>query len=107
MIDLRSDTLTKPSQGMLQAMMQATVGDDVFAEDPTVNALQQKMATLFGTEDALFCPTGTMSNQIAIKVHTQPGDELLCDATAHIYNFEGGGISANAGVQAKLIHGAD
>lgn len=105
MIDLRSDTVTKPSKGMLDAMFNAEVGDDVFGEDPTVNALEEKVAKLFGKEAALFCPSGTMTNQIAIKIHTQPGDEVLCDATAHIYNYEGGGISFNSGAQAKLLQG--
>ncbi|MCW3102762.1 MAG: Threonine aldolase [Bacteroidetes bacterium] len=104
-VDLRSDTVTKPSKEMLEAMFNAEVGDDVFAEEPTVNALEEKTAKLFGKEAALFCPSGTMTNQIAIKVHTQPGDELLCDSTAHIYNYEGGGISFNSGVQAKLLPG--
>ena len=104
-IDLRSDTVTKPSKGMLDAMFNAQVGDDVFNEDPTVNALEEKAAKMFGMEAALFCPSGTMTNQIAIRVHTVPGDELICDTTAHIYNFEGGGISSNSGVQAKLIPG--
>ena len=105
MIDLRSDTVTKPTPGMLEAMFHAKVGDDVFNEDPTVTALEEKVAKLFGQEAGLFCPSGTMTNQIAIKVNTQPGDEVLCDASAHIYNFEGGGISFNSGVQAKLIQG--
>lgn len=105
MIDLRSDTVTKPTQGMLEAMFSAEVGDDVFGEDPTVIKLEEKAAKLFGQEAGLFCPSGTMTNQIAIKAHTQPGDELLCDVTAHIYNFEGGGISFNSGVQAKLLPG--
>ncbi|MES2139107.1 MAG: GntG family PLP-dependent aldolase [Bacteroidota bacterium] len=104
-IDLRSDTVTKPSKGMLDAMFNAEVGDDVFGEEPTVNALEEKAAKLFGKESALFCPSGTMTNQIAIKIHTQPGDEVLCDATAHIYNYEGGGISFNSGAQAKLLQG--
>lgn len=104
-IDLRSDTVTKPTKDMLTAMFNAPVGDDVFGEEPTVNALEEKVATLFGMEAALFCPSGTMTNQIAIKVHTQPGDEVLCDFTAHIYNYEGGGISFNSGAQAKLIMG--
>ncbi len=104
-IDLRSDTVTKPTKEMLEAMFNAEVGDDVFAEEPTVIALEQKAARLFGKEAALFCPSGTMTNQIAIKVHTNPGDEVLCDATAHIYNYEGGGIAFNSGVQAKLIQG--
>ena len=104
-IDLRSDTVTKPSKAMLEAIFSAEVGDDVFAEEPTVIALEEKAARLFGKEKALFCPSGTMTNQIAIKVHTQPGDEVLCDTTAHIYNYEGGGISFNSGAQAKLIQG--
>ncbi len=104
-IDLRSDTVTKPTAGMLEAMMMAPLGDDVFAEDPTVNALELFAANLFSKEAALFCPSGTMTNQIAIKVHTQPGDELLCDVNSHIYNYEGGGIAFNSGVQAKLIQG--
>lgn len=105
MIDLRSDTVTKPSAGMLSAMMQAEVGDDVFNEDPTVIKLETYTASLFGKEAALFCPSGTMTNQIAINVHTRPGDELICDINAHIYNYEGGGISANSGVLARLIQG--
>ena len=104
-IDLRSDTVTKPSKEMLQAMFSAPVGDDVFNEDPTVNELENYCANLFGKEAALFCPSGTMTNQIAINVHTQPGDELICDVNSHIYNYEGGGISFNSGVQAKLITG--
>lgn len=104
-IDLRSDTVTKPTKEMLNAMFSAEVGDDVFAEEPTVIALEEKTAKLFGKEAALFCPSGTMTNQIAIKVHTQPGDEVLCDTTAHIYNYEGGGIAFNSGVQAKLLPG--
>jgi threonine aldolase len=104
-IDLRSDTVTKPSTQMLEAMMSAPVGDDVFNEDPTVLALEDKAAALFNKEAALFCPSGTMTNQIAIKCHTQPGDELICDTNAHIYNYEGGGIAFNSSVQAKLITG--
>lgn len=104
-IDLRSDTVTKPSKEMLDAMFSAKVGDDVFNEDPTVNELENYAATLFGKESALFCPSGTMTNQIAIKVHTQPGEELICDVNSHIYNYEGGGISFNSGVQAKLVNG--
>lgn len=106
-IDLRSDTVTRPTRPMLDAMMAAPVGDDVFIEDPTVNALQEFAAAMFGKEAALFCPSGTMTNQIAIKVHTQPGDELLCDVNSHIYNYEGGGISFNSGVQAKLMAGQE
>ncbi len=104
-IDLRSDTVTKPTKAMMDAMMIAPVGDDVFNEDPTIIALEQKSAILFGKEAALFCPSGTMTNQIAIRCHTVPGDELLCDVNSHIYNYEGGGISSNSGVQAKLIQG--
>lgn len=104
-IDLRSDTVTKPTKAMLEAMFDAEVGDDVFNEEPTVIALEEKTARLFGKEAGLYCPSGTMTNQIAIKVHTQPGDELLCDATAHIYNYEGGGIALNSGVQARLLQG--
>jgi len=105
MIDLRSDTVTKPSKAMLEAMMSAPVGDDVFQEDPSILELENYAAKLFDKEAALFCPSGTMTNQIAIKAHTQPGDELLCDVNSHIYNYEGGGISFNSGVQAKLLSG--
>jgi threonine aldolase len=104
-IDLRSDTATRPTPGMLQAMMNAKVGDDVFGEDLSIIELQNKTAELFGMEAGLFCPSGTMTNQIAIKTHTQPGDELICDSNAHIYNYEGGGIAFNSGVQAKLLQG--
>lgn len=95
MIDLRSDTVTKPTKVMLEAMMRAEVGDDVFGEDPTVNILEERAAKMFDKEAGLYCPSGTMTNQIAIKVHTQPGDELICDVNSHIYNYEGGGISFN------------
>jgi len=105
MIDLRSDTVTRPTAAMLEAMMQAEVGDDVFGEDETVNLLQTKGAALFGREAALYCPTGTMSNQIAIKLHTQPGDEVICDELAHIYLYEGGGIAANSGASVRLLKG--
>ena len=105
MIDFRSDTVTKPSLAMLQAMMQAKVGDDVFSEDPTVNELEQKVAAMFGMESAIFCPSGTMTNQIAIKCHTQPGDEIICDKLSHIYQYEGGGIAFNSGCSVKLIDG--
>ncbi len=90
---------------MKEAMMNASLGDDVFAEDPSVIELQEYAANLFGKEAGLFCPSGTMTNQIAIKVHTQPGDEVICDVNSHIYNYEGGGISFNSGVQAKLLNG--
>ncbi|PNW77134.1 hypothetical protein CHLRE_10g423550v5 [Chlamydomonas reinhardtii] len=102
-IDLRSDTVTRPTPGMKAAMMDAEVGDDVWGDDPTVNELQAYAAQLFGKEAALFCPSGTMTNQIAIKVHTQPGDELICADNAHIYLYEGGGIAFNSGVQPKLL----
>ncbi len=104
-VDLRSDTLTKPTKKMLQAMMIAEVGDDVFGEDPTINALQDKMASMFGMEAALFVPSGTMANQIAIKVHTKPGDEVICDQLSHIYNYEGGGIAFNSGASVRLLQG--
>lgn len=105
MIDLRSDTVTRPSKGMLEAMMSSAVGDDVFGEDPSVNILEERTAKLFGKEAGLFCPSGTMTNQIAINTHTQPGDELICDTHAHVYINEGGGIAFNSGVQVKLLHG--
>jgi threonine aldolase len=104
-IDYRSDTLTRPTPQMLQAMMSAPVGDDVFGEDPSVNEMESLTARMFGMESALFCPSGTMTNQIAIKCHTQPGDEVICDATAHIYQYEGGGIAFNSGASVKLING--
>lgn len=104
-VDLRSDTVTKPSKKMLEAMFNAKVGDDVFDEDPTVQLLQDKAAKLFNKEAALFVPSGTMGNQIAIKVHTQAGDEVICDKTAHVYKFEGGGIAFNSGCSVKLIDG--
>ena len=90
---------------MLSAMMNAEVGDDVFGEDPTVIQLENKIASMFGKEAALFCASGTMTNQIAINVHTRPGDELICDFSSHIYHYESGGTAANSGVQAKLLHG--
>ncbi|MFN9581430.1 MAG: threonine aldolase family protein, partial [Bacteroidota bacterium] len=102
-IDLRSDTVTMPTPDMLQAMMLARVGDDVYGEDESVIELQQYCAQLFGMEDALFCPSGTMTNQVAIRVHTRPGDEVVCADNAHIYKYEGGGIASNSGVQAKLL----
>ena len=104
-IDLRSDTLTKPTPEMLEAMFNAKIGDDIYDEDPTVNELQEKVAKLFNKEASLYVPSGTMANQIGIKTHTQPGDEVICDKTAHIYNFEGGGLSFNSGISAKLING--
>ncbi|MCM4159004.1 aminotransferase class I/II-fold pyridoxal phosphate-dependent enzyme [Antarcticibacterium flavum] len=104
-IDLRSDTVTKPTKGMLEAIMNAEVGDDVYKEDPTVNALEEKLARMFGKEEALFFPTGSMANQAAIKLHTQPADQLICDKWAHVYNYEGGGASFNSGVSCKLVDG--
>jgi len=82
---------------MLEAMFNAPVGDDVFGEDPSINTLEEKAAAMFEMEEALFCPSGTMTNQIAIKCHTQPGDEVICDSTSHIYQYEGGGIAFNSG----------
>ena len=104
-IDLRSDTITKPTQGMLDAMLSAKVGDDVYKEDPTVNDLEERIANMFGKPKALFFPTGSMTNQAAIKLHTNPGDQLICDKYAHVYNYEGGGASFNSGVSCKLIDG--
>ena len=105
MIDYRSDTFTKPTPGMLQAMFTAEVGDDVFGEDPSVNKLESIAAEMFGMEAGLFCPSGTMTNQIAIKCHTQPGDEVICDKVSHVYIYEGGGIAFNSGAQVKAIDG--
>ncbi len=104
-IDYRSDTVTKPSKAMLDAMFSAPVGDDVFGEDPSINELEEMTAEMFGMEAALYCPSGTMTNQIAIKCHTQPGDEVICDASSHIYQYEGGGIAANSGASVKLLQG--
>ena len=104
-IDLRSDTVTKPTKAMLEAMFSAEVGDDVFGEDPTINKLEEKCAALFGMEAGLFCSSGTQTNQVAIKLHTQPGDEVICDANSHIYYYEGGGIAFNAACSIKLLNG--
>jgi threonine aldolase len=104
-IDFRSDTVTKPSPGMLDAMMKAQVGDDVFGDDPSINELEKMSANLFGMEAAVFCPSGTMTNQIAIKCHTQPGDEVICDESAHVYQYEGGGIAFNSSSSVKLLTG--
>lgn len=104
-INLISDTVTKPTPGMLDAMMSAKVGDDVFKNDPSVNALEDKVAKMFNKEAALFFPSGTMTNQTAIKLHTNPGDQLICDKYAHVYNYEGGGVSFNSGVSCKLVDG--
>ncbi|MBC7904552.1 MAG: aminotransferase class I/II-fold pyridoxal phosphate-dependent enzyme [Gemmatimonadaceae bacterium] len=105
MIDLRSDTVTRPGAQMLEAMKAAAVGDDVFSEDPSVNELEEMAADMFGMQSALYCPTGTMSNQIGIKCHTQPGDEIICEKNSHVYLYEGGGIAFNSGAQVKLIDG--
>ncbi|MGM1054271.1 MAG: threonine aldolase family protein [Bacteroidota bacterium] len=104
-IDLRSDTVTRPTKEMLQAMMSAKVGDDVYKEDPSVNELEEKLAKMFGKDEALFFPTGSMANQAAIKLHTQPAEQLICDKWAHVYNYEGGGVSFNSGVSCKLVDG--
>ena len=104
-IDYRSDTVTKPTPAMLQAMMKAKVGDDVFGEDPSINELENISASMFGMEAAIFCPSGTMTNQIAIKCHTQPGDEVICDESSHVYQYEGGGIAFNSGASVKLLQG--
>src|SRR5476649_2020286 len=104
-VDLRSDTVTKPTPGMMDAMFAAKVGDDVFCEDEAINELEQKTAAIFGMEAGLFCPSGTMTNQIAIKCFTQPMDELIADQTAHVYRYEGGGIAFNSGVSTRLLNG--
>ena len=104
-IDLRSDTVTKPTKGMLDAMLSAKVGDDVYKEDPSTNALEERLAKMFGMDTALFFPTGSMANQAALKLHTNPGEQVICDKYAHIYNYEGGGASFNSGISCKLIDG--
>jgi threonine aldolase len=104
-IDLRSDTVTKPTPAMRKSMAEAEVGDDVFGEDPTVNALQEKVANLLGKEAALFVPSGTMGNQLSIKSHTQPGDEVIIEASSHLYNFEGGAGAALSGIQFQCLKG--
>ena len=104
-VNLISDTVTKPTPQMLEAMFAAPVGDDVFKEDPSVNALEEAVAQLFGKQAALFFPSGTMTNQTAIKIHTQPGDQVICDHFSHIYHYEGGGASFNSGVSCRLIQG--
>ena len=105
MIDFRSDTVTKPTQEMLDAMMTASVGDDVFREDPTVNELEQYAADMFGMEAGLFCASGTQTNQVAINVHVQPGGEVITNVDSHVYKYEGGGIARNSGASVRLIHG--
>ena len=104
-IDLRSDTVTKPTKGMLDAMLNAEVGDDVYKEDPSINALEQRLADMFGMDEALFFPTGSMANQAALKLHTNPGEQVICDKYAHIYNYEGGGASFNSGISCRLVDG--
>jgi|SRR5690348_12395232 len=104
-IDFRSDTVTRPTPAMLEAMMKARVGDDVFGEDPSINELEAMAAGIFAKEAALFCPSGTMTNQIAIKVHTQPGDEVICSDLSHVYIYEGGGIAFNSGSQVRALPG--
>jgi len=103
--NLLSDTVTKPTPGMLEAMFRAEVGDDGFREDPTVNALEAKCAALFGHEAALFCPSGTMTNQIALKVHTRPLDEVICDEMSHIYQYESAGYAFHSGISVNLLKG--
>jgi threonine aldolase len=105
LIDLRSDTVTRPTPAMRKAMAEAEVGDDVFGEDPTVNALQEKVADFLGKETALFVPSGTMANQLSIKSHTQPGDEVIIEASSHPYNFEGGAGAALSGIQFQCLKG--
>jgi len=104
-IDLRSDTVTKPTPGMLDAMMTAEVGDDVFGEDPTVKRLEEKCALMLGMDAGVFCPSGTMTNQIGIKVLTQPYDEVICYKGSHIYKYEGGGLAGNSHVSVRLLNG--
>lgn len=104
-IDLRSDTVTKPTPAMLDAMFSAKVGDDVFGEDENVNALESKTAELFNMESALFCPSGTMTNQIAIKCFTQPMDEIICDQRSHVYRYEGGGVAYHSLASVRLLNG--
>ena len=104
-IDLRSDTLTTPSKDMLEAMLSAKVGDDVYGEDPTVKELEDKLARMFGMDCAMFFPSGTMANQTAIKLHTNPGDQVISDKYSHVYNYEGGGGGFNSGISFKLIDG--
>jgi threonine aldolase len=104
-IDLRSDTVTRPTAAMRAAIEAAEVGDDVFDEDPTVNRLQERVAVLLGKEAAVFVPSGTMSNQICVRTHTRPGDELLCDVNCHIYNSEAGGPAVLSGVTCRTVEG--
>lgn len=105
MIDYRSDTVTKPTKAMMDAMFSAPVGDDVFAEDPTINELQEFTADLFGMEAALYCSSGTQTNQIAINVHVDPGGEVITHVESHVYKYEGGGIARNSGASVRLLDG--
>ena len=105
LVDFRSETVTKPTPAMMEAMMNARVGDDVFGEDPSINELEALTASMFGMEASIFCPSGTMTNQIGIKCHTQPGDEVICDENAHVYQYEAGGIAFNSGASVKLLMG--
>ncbi|MEM9339715.1 MAG: GntG family PLP-dependent aldolase [Bacteroidota bacterium] len=105
MIDLRSDTITKPTKEMLEAMMTAEVGDDVFGDDPTINGLQEKVAEMFGMDAAIYCPSGTMTNQIAMRVVTRPQDEVICHKFSHVYLYEGGGMMYNSMLSPKLLDG--
>ncbi len=104
-VDLRSDTFTLPTREMKHYMFDAPVGDDVFGEDPSVNRLEEKVANMFGKEAALFCPSGTMTNQIAVRINTQPQDQVICDQRSHLFNYESGGMASNSGVSARLING--
>jgi threonine aldolase len=104
-VELRSDTFTLPTSAMREAMQQAPLGDDVFGEDPTINLLEARTADYFGFEAGLFCPSGTMTNQLAIKTHTQPGQEVICETLSHVYIYEGGGIAFNSGCQVKAVAG--
>lgn len=105
-INLISDTVTKPTSGMLEMMWNAKVGDDVFKDDPTVNFLEEKAAAMFGMDSAIFCPSGTMTNQIAIKLHTRPLDEMICDTTSHVFQYEVAGYAFHSGIGVNLIEGS-
>lgn len=104
-IDLRSDTVTKPTPAMLEVMMQAQVGDDVFGEDLSINELERKTASMFGKQAGLFCPSGTMANQIAINVHTKPRQEIICEQTSHVFLYEAGGLAFHSGLSTWLLEG--
>lgn len=106
-IDLRSDTVTRPSAGMLEAMQRAEVGDDVFGDDPSVKALEKKCAEMLGMDAAVYCPSGTMTNQIGVNIHTRPYDEIICWSGSHVYRYEGGGIAGNSGANVKVLEGRD